>query len=107
METLRKSREFKRVMEGGNREKLETMVVYALPNPEGRTRVGISVTRRAGGSVKRNRIKRRIREAVKRNASLLPQGMDIVIVAGKSCYDAKFVRIEEDIKMLGEKWTKR
>ncbi|MDI6873504.1 ribonuclease P protein component [Candidatus Solincola sp.] len=107
METLKKSRDFKRVLQGGDREKLENIVIFALPNPEGPTRIGISVTRRVGGSVRRNRIKRRIREAVWRNASLLPRGVDMVILAGAKCYDTEFNRIERDIKVFIERWKER
>ncbi|MBC7252850.1 MAG: ribonuclease P protein component [Actinobacteria bacterium] len=106
METLKKSREFKRVLEGGSREKLENIVICALPNPGGPPRVGISVTKRARGSVKRNRIKRRIREAVRRCASLLPPGVDMVIIAGERCLDSDFSSIERDIRIFAERWKK-
>lgn len=107
METLKKSRDFKRVLEGGHRKKLENVVIYALPNPGGPARVGISVTRRLGGSVKRNRIKRRIREAARKNASLLPPGVDMVILAGSRCYNAEFRELEKDIKVFAEEWKKK
>lgn len=101
METLKKSRQFKRVVEGGDREKLETITVFKLPKKEGFTRIGISVSRKAGGSVERNRIKRRLREALRKNASLLPEKEDIVIIAGRKCLEADFEKIEEDVRKLG------
>ncbi len=73
METLKNSRQFKRVLQEGSREKLEILTVYRLPNRGGVTRVGISVSRKAGGSVARNRIKRRVREVLRKNASFLPR----------------------------------
>ncbi len=100
METLRKSRHFKRVAEGGSREKLETITVCRLPKQEGITRIGISVSGKAGGSVERNRIKRRLREALRKNASLLPEKEDIVIIAGRKCLEADFSEIEKDIRRL-------
>lgn len=106
MESLRKSRDFKRVLEVGYREKLENIVISALPKKGGPTRIGISVTRGVKGSVRRNRIKRRIREAVRKNASLLPQDLDMVIIAGGKCYEAEFSSIERDIKVFIEKWKK-
>lgn len=102
METLKKSRQFKKVLQGGSREKLETIVVCRLPQQEGITRIGITVSRKAGRSVERNRIKRRVREALRRNASFLPESEDIVIIAGRKCLEADFKSIEEDIRKLGK-----
>lgn len=107
METLKNRRDFKRVLEGGEREILETIIVYVLPNPEGKTRIGITVSRKAGGSVNRNRIKRRLREAIRKNASLLPPGTDLVIIAGRKCQYAEFSGIEQDLRLLGEKWAEK
>jgi ribonuclease P protein component len=101
METLRKSRQFKRVIESGNREILETITTYRLPNQTTETRIGISVSKKAGGSVERNRIKRRIREAVRKNASLLPRGEDIVIVARRNIVGADYEEIVRDIRRSG------
>lgn len=98
METLKNSRDFRRVVEGGHRKYLETIITYRLPNQEGKTRIGISVARKTGGgSVRRNRIKRRIREAIRRNAALVPAGEDIVIVARRGIETAAFGQIEKDI----------
>lgn len=107
METLKKSQDFKRALKGGSRKKLENIIVCALPNPGGPTRIGISVNRRAGGSVVRNRIKRRIREAIRKNASLLPQEVDMVILAGIKCYNAEFGEIERDIKDFIRAWNEK
>ena len=88
------------MIEGGSREILETITLYRLPNQEGKTRIGISVTKKAGGSVKRNRIKRRIREAVRRNASFLPAGEDVVVVARRGIMAAGYEGIERDIRRV-------
>jgi len=108
METLKNSRDFRRVIEGGDREYLETIITYRLPNLEEKARVGISVSKKAGGSVRRNLIKRRIREAIRRNAELLPANEDVVIVARRGIITAGYEDIERDIRkscggMPGEK----
>lgn len=58
------------------------LVVYALPNglPDGRVRLGLSVSRRIGRAVVRNRWKRRLREAFRLVRTDLPQGIDLIIV---------------------------
>jgi ribonuclease P protein component len=100
MNTLKNTREFQRVVERGERKTLNTVTVYMLPTRSEETRIGISISKRIGNSVKRNKLKRRVREAIKENAPLLPAGMDIVIVARRGPSEASFQEIEEDIKQL-------
>lgn len=50
----------------------------------GRVRFGITVTRKVGNAVTRNRIKRTLREGCRRVTNLFPAGLDVVIVAHAS-----------------------
>lgn len=108
MKPLKKSRDFRRVLDGGVKIRRKTFTAYRLPNSLEETRVGLSVSRRLGKSVTRNRIKRRLREAVRRNEEVLPRGEDIVIIARREAEKAPFGELEEDVRGLaGEERTLR
>ena len=56
------------------------VVVYAIANELDVSRLGLSVGRKHGGAVRRNRIKRLIREAFRLERPTLPTGLDVVVV---------------------------
>ena len=80
-ERLRKRSEFERVyaerFSRGNRY----MVVYIVPNNLAHSRLGLSVSKKVGRSVVRNRVKRHLREAFRLNKHLLRPAQDVVAIA--------------------------
>jgi ribonuclease P protein component len=80
---LSRSAEFDRVYREGRSHASRHLVIYAFPVPdgEGSPRLGVSVGRRLGGAVERNRVKRLLRDAFWGVADRLPVGHDFVIVA--------------------------
>lgn len=70
--------EFDRVMQDGVRGSDGRIALWALTSPTGVTRLGIVVGRRHGGAVRRNRLKRRLREAFRQVQATLPAGLDLV-----------------------------
>jgi ribonuclease P protein component len=81
---LSRSGEFDRVYRDGSSHATRYLVLYTFPRrDEGReeVRLGVSVSRKVGGSVDRNKVKRTLREAFWSLSDRLPDKHDFVIVA--------------------------
>jgi ribonuclease P protein component len=76
---LQHALEFQAVYAGKVRESRGPLTVFAIPNELGHPRLGLSVGRKVGTAVKRNRIKRLLREAFRLIQHDLPRGYDLVI----------------------------
>lgn len=77
---LRRPREFRRVYDAGCKAGDQHLLVFVLPNDLGVTRVGLSVSRKHGTAIARNRIKRLLREAFRLGQHDLPAGLDLVLI---------------------------
>ena len=91
---LSRSAEFERVYRQGRSKGNRFLVLYAFARAEGDARaddegprLGLSVSRRVGGAVDRNRVKRVLREAFWAEAPRLPAGSDYVVVARPDARD--------------------
>ena len=70
--------------------------VHALPNPVGRPRLGLSVSKKVGVAVKRNAVRRRMREIFRSASPDLPGGVDFVVSARAAAADADFEELNEE-----------
>jgi ribonuclease P protein component len=91
---LSRSAEFERVYRQGRSKGNRFLVLYAFPREDDEKReevdgprLGLSVSRKVGGAVDRNRVKRVLREAFWQEAERLPSSSDYVVVARPDARD--------------------
>ena len=106
---LLKHSDFERVYKQGRRHFSSHMTVFYLrqaegASPQGTSRVGFTVGRVLGGAVQRNRIRRRLREAVRQRRSVLMGadggdvvGVDVVINPKKSVLTVEFSVVLDEV----------
>jgi ribonuclease P protein component len=81
VDRLRSPSDFRRVFERRRSVTNGRLTLCGCENDLGRTRLGLSVSRKVGGAVVRNRWKRMLREAFRLTRSRFPTSIDLVIVA--------------------------
>ena len=79
------------------------LVLYARKNHSQSNRVGITVSKKLGGAVIRNRVRRRLREVYRLNEERFASGWDIVVVARSRCIKADFTVLTDAYLSLAEK----
>lgn len=99
---VRKSTEFRRIYDEGGKIVRRGFVLFYLPNGTPDHRLGVTVTRRIGRAVFRNRCKRRIREAFRKNRQDLgPVGIDCVVHARSAIGTLTGREVEEEFRRCG------
>ena len=79
------------------------LVLYARRNRTSTNRVGVTVSKKLGHAVVRNRVRRRLREEYRLNETRFSPGWDIVVVARSRCITADFGKLTQAYLSLAEK----
>jgi len=95
---LLKTSQFQAVYSARARAADGRLVAYAMPNAGAETRVGLSVGKRCGPAVARNRIKRYLRESFRQARGEFAPGYDIVLVPVAKDYT--FAEIDRAVRTL-------
>lgn len=85
---MKSSRDFGKVFEKRVRAADAYLLIYAAANNLGRTRFGVSVSRKVGGAVVRSSVKRLLREAFRLSQHDLPGGLDLVLIPQREAVEA-------------------
>ncbi|MCP3993462.1 MAG: ribonuclease P protein component [bacterium] len=91
-------RQFLAVYEKGRRVYSPSLAIFAVPNRIGHCRVGFTVTRKVGGAVARNRVKRVLRDIVRRNRSRLDHSLDLVVNTKPSTLTTPTAELENQFR---------
>ena len=92
--------EFSIVYKNGKSLANKYLVMYVLKNEDGKSKLGISVSKKVGNSIVRHRLARLIRESYRLNRELFNSGLNIVVIARVNAKGKNFKEIESAFKHL-------
>ncbi|SFI19744.1 ribonuclease P protein component [Tindallia magadiensis] len=98
--TIKKNKEFRSIYQKGKSVANRNLVLYYRKNPQVETRIGITVSKKVGKSVVRNKVKRRLKEILREKGDQLPKGYDLVWIARISCSEADYHTLQKAVTHL-------
>lgn len=105
MESLKKNKEFKKVYDNGRSYATRNLVLYCLNYEKGKkNRYGLSVSKKIGNAVVRNKLKRRLREIIRNFENEKDfKGYDIIFIARKPVVKLDYQSLKKDVEKLYKK----
>ncbi|MCX7694521.1 MAG: ribonuclease P protein component [Caloramator sp.] len=99
-ERIKKNAHFRLIYKKGKSVSDSNLVMYYSKNGNNLNRVGVSVSKKIGKSVVRNRYKRLIRESFRKNKSIFKQGYDIIFIARVGILKSNYYEVEKSVISL-------
>ena len=94
---VKKEKDFNAIFKEGKSFANRKFVIYRLENNEQHFRVGLSVSKKLGNAVMRNRIKRRIRDILIEHKNQLVENVDFVVIARKGVEILDYAEMEKNL----------
>jgi len=96
---IKKYSEFQKVINEGEVKKTSFFVSHVLENELGYSRFGISVPKKLGNAVERNRVKRQVRSAIGLSTKF-EESIDVVIIVRKTYSTDDFTKVKTEIQQI-------
>ena len=100
---LKKRYQFNYVYKSGEQFSGEHMVLYVASSKTKNIKVGLAVTKKVGHAVVRNKVRRRLREIIKKQVPILKQNNNIIVVARDNITEASFEKLSNEFLKLLKK----
>ena len=97
---IRSGLDFQRIYAGKMKAANSCLLLFAARNSYGRTRIGLSVSRRNGNSIVRHRLRRMLRESYRLEQHHIPEGLDFILIPGRNAQQATIQQFRSAIVSL-------
>lgn len=98
--TIKDNRDYRRVFARGRFKSNRLLVLYRMANETGGRRFGVTVSKKLGGAVVRNRVRRRLKEVCRLNPEAFPPGYDYVVVARSAAAESDYRTLTDSLLKL-------
>ena len=98
--SIKKNNDFRLLYKRGKSSVTPILAMYARKNKTASNRIGITVSTKVGKAYVRNRVRRRIREAYRKNEGLFLPGYDMIFVSRVKAASVSFYEIEKSVLSL-------
>jgi ribonuclease P protein component len=92
---VKESKDFDEIIKSAFPSKNNFYIIYSRENDLNRFRFGISVGKKLGNAVTRNKLKRQLRNIIDKNKKVYQNNQDYIIIVRKSCLGLSFQKLEE------------
>jgi|LGOV01.1.fsa_nt_gb ribonuclease P protein component len=97
---LHKSSDYKKLFDLGVKYHSKHLIVFTMQKNNGPTRLGLTVSRKVGGAVTRNRLKRQLREIFRLSLSYSLENTDIMILAKKNASILDYHQLNQELLVV-------
>ncbi len=99
-EMIKDKKLFNKIIKESDFSKNKYFVIYNEKNNSSFINFGIAISKKYGNAVKRNTIKRKVREIIDHNRNLFKNGNDYIIMIRKTCENTEYSELEKEFKEL-------